>query len=284
MQMHHSSPPTNPSDLSLLPVLPLLALFDCAGDEPLPRFERQALRLLADSLDCDGAVWGWGRREGGAMRIRHAVVHQRPDGLLSDYAAVAASDPLTAAFIDAPRPVRGGAVDGPLGLYRSAGHADLRDYLAQYDIAQLMLGGLEEGDGDDLVWLTLYRAEANRPLGGREQLALAQALPFWRQAHRLATRLAQAEAAGRPAPPSCLARLGAREAEVARRYAAGESYKVIARAMGVAPDTVRSQLQQVYRKLGVHDKIALLRAIDAGAGGTDAGPQAEGGSWKPPAR
>ena len=173
MQMHHSSPPTNPSDLSLLPVLPLLALFDCAGDEPLPRFERQALRLLA---------------------------------------------------------------------------------------------------------------EARRPLGAREQLALAQALPFWRQAHRLATRLAPAATAGRPAPPSCLARLGAREAEVARRYAAGESYKVIARAMGVAPDTVRSQLQQVYRKLGVHDKIALLRAIDAGAGGTDAGPQAEGGSWKPPAR
>ena len=60
--MHHSSPPTNPSDLSLLPVLPLLALFDCAGDEPLPRFERQALRLLAEALDCDGAVWGWGRR------------------------------------------------------------------------------------------------------------------------------------------------------------------------------------------------------------------------------
>lgn len=71
---------------------------------------------------------------------------------------------------------------------------------------------------------------------------------------------------------------------MARRYAAGESYKVIARAMGVAPDTVRSQLQQVYRKLDVHDKIALLRAIDAGAGGADAVPQAEGGSWKPPAR
>ena len=46
MQMHHSSPPSNPSDLSLLPVLPLLALFDCAGDEPLPRFERQALIIL----------------------------------------------------------------------------------------------------------------------------------------------------------------------------------------------------------------------------------------------
>ena len=29
---------------------------------PLPRFERQALRLLAEALDCDGAVWGWGRR------------------------------------------------------------------------------------------------------------------------------------------------------------------------------------------------------------------------------
>ena len=44
------------------------------------------------------------------MQIRHAVVHQRPEGLLSDYAAVAAADPLTAAFIAAPRPVRGGAV------------------------------------------------------------------------------------------------------------------------------------------------------------------------------
>lgn len=48
---------------------------------------------------------------------------------------------------------------------------------------------------------------------------------------------------------------------VARRFAAGLSAKEIARELGVSPNTVRTQLTQLYARLGVHDKASLARRI-----------------------
>ena len=56
--------------------------------------------------------------------------------------------------------------------------------------------------------------------------------------------------------------LSNREQEVAGAYAAGQSYKEIARALGLSPTTVRSHLRTVYGKLGVTSKIALARVLD----------------------
>ena len=344
--MHHVPAPwpAPRSARDAAPALPLLALYGAAAEQPLAQFERTALRLLAEALGCDGAVWGYGVRDAQGMRITHAVVLDRPEGLLPDYGAVAAGDPLTAAFLGAPAAVHGGEVDR---LYADAARAAVHDYLARYDIAHLMLCGAPlpaaATDGA-LGWFTLYRAGRDAPLQAAQRDALAAAVPFWLQAHEMCARLALARDAGsagyaladrggrihfaddgfraslgpggrrgRASPPDRAAqafdlgdaritarawgdwqvlqarpreeapageRLSAREAEVARRYAAGASYKEIARAQGVAPDTVRTQLQHVYRKLGVHTKIALARALGPGPDGD----QAEGGSWKPPAR
>jgi len=63
-------------------------------------------------------------------------------------------------------------------------------------------------------------------------------------------------------PPGGLSR---REREVARAYAAGASYKEIARELGVSPTTVRSHLRTLYGKLGVTSKIALAQAMNDGA-------------------
>lgn len=59
------------------------------------------------------------------------------------------------------------------------------------------------------------------------------------------------------AQPGPADRLSPREAEVARCYGAGASHKEVARRLGIAPATVRHQLREVYRKLGVNDKAAL---------------------------
>lgn len=59
---------------------------------------------------------------------------------------------------------------------------------------------------------------------------------------------------------SC-AELSARESDVARQFVAGLSAKQIARRLGSSPATVRTQLQAIYRKLGVHTRIDLLRAL-----------------------
>ncbi|HEX2531236.1 MAG TPA: LuxR C-terminal-related transcriptional regulator [Burkholderiaceae bacterium] len=56
-----------------------------------------------------------------------------------------------------------------------------------------------------------------------------------------------------------------REYTVARRFAAGLSYKVIARELGLSPHTVRNQIADLYYKLGVHDKTALAQYIATNA-------------------
>ncbi len=57
-------------------------------------------------------------------------------------------------------------------------------------------------------------------------------------------------------------RLSPRERSVARSFASGKTHKEIAQAFGVAPATVRNQLQAAYTKLGVGSKIELSRQLD----------------------
>jgi DNA-binding CsgD family transcriptional regulator len=55
--------------------------------------------------------------------------------------------------------------------------------------------------------------------------------------------------------------LSRRESEVAKRFGTGQSYKEVARALGISPATVRNHLQAIYDKLGVNDKAALARLV-----------------------
>lgn len=59
-------------------------------------------------------------------------------------------------------------------------------------------------------------------------------------------------------PSSCLT---ARERAVAWHFAQGQTYKTVAKALGLAPATVRHHLRNVYRKLGINDKGAISRAL-----------------------
>jgi DNA-binding CsgD family transcriptional regulator len=55
--------------------------------------------------------------------------------------------------------------------------------------------------------------------------------------------------------------LSPRERIVASGFAAGRTHKEIASELGVSPHTVRAQLAQVYRKLGVSDKAMLAQRL-----------------------
>jgi DNA-binding CsgD family transcriptional regulator len=55
--------------------------------------------------------------------------------------------------------------------------------------------------------------------------------------------------------------LSARELDVARRFAEGESHTTIAHALGIAPTTVRNHIRHVYEKLGVNHRVALISAL-----------------------
>ncbi len=59
--------------------------------------------------------------------------------------------------------------------------------------------------------------------------------------------------------------LSKRETEVASAYAGGESYKEIARSLGLSPTTIRTHLRTVYTKLGVTSKVELAQVLKGGA-------------------
>lgn len=64
-------------------------------------------------------------------------------------------------------------------------------------------------------------------------------------------------------PVSAVDRLTARETTAAALFAGGKSHKEIAIEMRISPTTVRNQLQSVYQKLGVVNKIELARMLKA---------------------
>jgi DNA-binding CsgD family transcriptional regulator len=55
--------------------------------------------------------------------------------------------------------------------------------------------------------------------------------------------------------------LTAREREVAQRFARGQSYRTIADALALAPATVRNHLSNVYAKLRVRHRAALIDVL-----------------------
>ena len=63
-------------------------------------------------------------------------------------------------------------------------------------------------------------------------------------------------------PRSALDRLSPREAEIVTWYREGLSYKQIAMRFGCSPYTVRHHLREIYVKLGVCNKVALVRLAD----------------------
>jgi DNA-binding CsgD family transcriptional regulator len=58
--------------------------------------------------------------------------------------------------------------------------------------------------------------------------------------------------------------LTGRELEIARLAAAGQSNKAIARSLDIAPRTVSTHLSNVFRKLGVANRVALAEQLRAG--------------------
>ena len=57
--------------------------------------------------------------------------------------------------------------------------------------------------------------------------------------------------------------LTSRERQIADAYASGQSYKEIAEELGIAPGTVRTHINTIYRKIGVSSKIELLRRVES---------------------
>jgi DNA-binding CsgD family transcriptional regulator len=65
--------------------------------------------------------------------------------------------------------------------------------------------------------------------------------------------------------PSPETPLSAGELRTAQMFAAGETHQQIAQTLSISHHTVRNQISAAYRKLGVHSKVALARALASDA-------------------
>ncbi len=226
----------------------LLSLMELGRAGSRTDYRREALAWLDRELGFDGVVWGEGRQHAdGVVHIQSAELRGRSERILVDYGAVAHLDPVARRFARQPRSLQNVVVDRDL----SAGDtAAVGECLRAHDVGQLMLCGVRSSDAGGLRWLTLYREDRSRPFTRAQTRQAAFAIPF--------VLLAEPDTPPVQASvPLAADVLTTREHEVACAYAEGADYKTIARQLAVSPATVRSHLQSSFRKLDVHNKIAL---------------------------
>jgi len=107
--------------------------------------------------------------------------------------------------------------------------------------------------------LRIWRGRQGREFGAHER----ELLQFIEPAFCAALR--RARDARRPDPAvseAALALLSPRETAVARCVGQGLTDKEIARELGIGLPSVRTYLQRVFEKLGVHRRAALARVVD----------------------
>lgn len=228
-----------------------LEIFEAALFGTEPDFFDRALAWLQRDIPFDGLLWAAGA-PGAWDDVR---VHGRPPAMARDYPAIATVDPVVGCAVAAPERVHvvtAGEVCAP----GSAAQAFWQGYEGRH----AMVFAKPDGTGQASAWLNLLRADGV-PFSARERQAMAhaaQAVLTAQQVRRAkaARALASLEAPAKPTEP-----LTGRELAVAHAYADGRPVKEVARLMGVSTSTVQCHLARIYRKLGVHSKIALRKVL-----------------------
>lgn len=193
-----------------------------------------ALRHERDLLVLDVAT-------GGEDALRAAREH-RPDVVLMDVAMPGMSG------IEATRRIK--ELDPDARVLILSGHED--PLLLARAVQAGAVGLLRKTEAVAAVAEAVRRAYRGEPIHDEDEVETA----LRRLRHR---RSADADAAAR------LQRLTPRERQVLERMATGASSEEIARALGMSPHTLRTHIQNILLKLGVHSKMeALVLAIRHG--------------------
>lgn len=106
----------------------------------------------------------------------------------------------------------------------------------------------------------LVRAIRRQPAGRLDTIgAVIEWMPFEER------RLLRAR------PASAVDQLSRRERDVARLLIEGCTHKVIAQRLGLSPNTVRTHIYLLYKRLGVTNRAEMIASVQAG-GGVESGP------------
>ncbi|WP_167481255.1 response regulator transcription factor [Acidovorax cavernicola] len=224
----------------------LLELYPRAAEPDAPD-AGGLLEWLSGHIAFDAAWFGRSVLEAGLLRPEGGHTHGLAPGFVADWCRVRHLDPMVpAALAHLGHGVAMTAQELPQA-------ASMRAFAADHRIDNALSVIVHAPDSPWWMHLSLYGRDA--AFGARERALLELLMPHLVSAQGLRLRDAAAPV------PDGLALLSRREAEVARLFGEGHSYKMVARTLGSSPATVRHHLRQVYAKLGITSKVQMARLV-----------------------
>ena len=135
----------------------LIELYEAAENVEINAFPAEVIRLVGELVGFDGAVLGMGESLASNphnLLIHNALVHGRDPGILSDYAKVSATDPMTSKFMAGlAEPLAGGLSNIEPGKHMD----ELRAFCKSHELQHVLLFGEVGDDQNPARWLVLYR-------------------------------------------------------------------------------------------------------------------------------
>lgn len=224
----------------------LLALYPMAASPDAAPAGSRLLAWLSTHIGFDAAWFGRSTLEDGLITPRDSLTHGLVSDFVSDWHRVRRFDPVAAAAVRQP----GQGIT--MTTQELPQRSSMRAFGEDHRLAGVLGILVRTPDSPWCTHLSLYR-RAPAAYGARDQALLQLLMPH------LAAVLGQRHAG--PARDTALAPLSPREAEVARLFGQGLSYKAVARALDSSPATVRHHLRQAYAKLGITSKVQMARLV-----------------------
>jgi DNA-binding CsgD family transcriptional regulator len=217
----------------------------------------QAVDELNAQIKFDALLGGAGiRNPDGTVSIQQILINYRiPEGFVEDYPSVANSDVVGQRFAADPHIIQtvsvsdyrmlGSAAKGIKGGASGsrAGNV-IADYLEKYQIAHLMLAGLESSFG--LAWMTFYRKDDKQAFDASDAECARYAVPDilykWQKSSKEQGKIKR---------PAGLLPLTTREMQIAMMSVNGQSSKSIAEELNLSPHHIRSVIKDIRSRLGL---------------------------------
>lgn len=225
-------------------------------------FESTVLRELGRLIGFDGAIWGEGRIDSVVQRVRidRAVVVDRSDSILSDYAQLPKADPVSERFMKNPEIAQRVEVKKHL---RGKPQHDVLEMLASHDVSQLLLQGSMDPSTGHVFWITAYRADSDKPFRSVEAKLFSKLLPHVMCAQKLRSLIVRSEGVcGHDDLASsekiASRKLTSRQLEILKFLSLGLTHGEIGKYLGLSEYTVREHAGLIYSRLGVRNKTEAV--------------------------
>lgn len=240
-----------------------MELLNVALQGTIEEFQKESLRWLERRIGFDGLIWGGGERQkDGLLVINKFLLTGRPQGLVLDYPASAAADPVSTNFLAAPTKLQNVSTHK---FYTHPSQRGIREYLDHYHVRHLQLVGSVAPITAAYSWIVCYREDERRAFSPDQEAAVNNAISMTLLGEQLQLaahrQLAMEELVNASTDQGLgLSNLSPRQLQVLHYIEQGWSNKLIARHLTISENTLKTHLKNLFRALGVHSRSQALIA------------------------